>query len=953
MALTKKWAANGIKTPIPNDPQGDNLVNYDEGFTTPYRTPIKDGGVPIGMGTFNQLMFDITDEVIENKKTLNQVAQRVTGLIDDTQTSLTATWSSQLIDNKISTAAANIIDDNQTTGTLTWSSLKISAEIGQGGGGSAVIDDNTITTDKVWSSFKTNQMVKGGKTISITNFQTKTAAADTEFVNSSANAQVVNLNVKVKTTQGTTQGSDKYLGDIVVYYNSTAQEVLRESVISQNITGAPNDKITSALGSVILDAQDTLLVKGVPDTLWTDVELEGYTANLTTEAPEPEPLGEGLIFTAQASSSSVTFNKQGTPTELQLEYQTIKADVTSGWQPYTLGTTIDLDANDKVAFRNTGTQTITQTANDYHYFTMAGEIKPENSISFLFDSTGTHDSIGEYECYKMFANCSALAEMPDLPATNIAANGYANMFEGCTKLKTIKPLNATTITNYSYKEMFKNCSELLITETEGETSFLSMPASAPSNAADNMFIGTGGTFTGTPTANSSYYYNAEIASTEGLTFTNIDSAAVTLQFVTATQGEAPVTLNLECKNPGGAWSDYDPYNNVKTLQPNETIIIRNKGLQNNLTFTAKNYIKLQVSGNVRIGGSLNFLFSQLGADAEVTLGAYGLYQFCHNNKNVYGTLEKINFLGTGGGALGYAFSGSNINEVKGASLNVGMGSTMFNSLYAGSAVTKISGVFYFTPYSDATPKTGNSSIEWLFRQCLSLQDASNATITIMLDKSNTYFLLPCDFSGSTSLKKAPKFITISSTFSSVKIWYDGGISFFNCSSLTIPPVCIKSSSPRITQVPPLSSHYFCNTFQNCSMMRVAPLMIGLDNFIHPAGSNVGGDSAFRGTFYNCSSLKISKGTGDVLFWDYNGAYGSNARGGTDATFGNTGGTYTGSVQTAAATATQAKFYYQIPSDLTDDEKEFLRNQRDYMISTGDSKYKSSIANINTALEAQK
>ena len=40
MAITKKWAANGIKTPIPNDPQGDNLVNYDEGFTTPYRTPI-------------------------------------------------------------------------------------------------------------------------------------------------------------------------------------------------------------------------------------------------------------------------------------------------------------------------------------------------------------------------------------------------------------------------------------------------------------------------------------------------------------------------------------------------------------------------------------------------------------------------------------------------------------------------------------------------------------------------------------------------------------------------------------------------------------------------------------------------------------------------------------------------------------------------------------------------
>ena len=40
MAITKKWAGNGIKTPIPTDPQVDNLVNYDEGFSTPYRTPI-------------------------------------------------------------------------------------------------------------------------------------------------------------------------------------------------------------------------------------------------------------------------------------------------------------------------------------------------------------------------------------------------------------------------------------------------------------------------------------------------------------------------------------------------------------------------------------------------------------------------------------------------------------------------------------------------------------------------------------------------------------------------------------------------------------------------------------------------------------------------------------------------------------------------------------------------
>ena len=452
MAITKKWAANGIKTPIPNDPQGDNLVNYDEGFTTPYRTPIKDGGVPIGMGTFNQLMFDITDEVIENKKTLNQVAQQLNGVIDDTQTTLTSTWSS----------------------------VKISAEIGQGGGGTASIDDNTISTDKVWSSFKTNEMVKGGRTISVSNWEAKEGSGDTTITNTTANAKMVNLSVKVKTNAT----ADKYLGDVVVYYNDPSNEILRQSCVSQNITGATD--LTTAMGMTILDAQDSLIIQSAPASgvqdFWNNVKLMENTSNVTGSAPEPEPLGEGVIFTAQASSSSVTFNKQGTPTELQLEYQTTLSDVTSGWQDYTLGTTIDLNAGDKVSFRNKGTQTITQTDANYHYFTMAGEIKAENDLTYLFSSTGGVDTIAEYGCYKMFSNCSALTEMPDLSATNIGANGYANMFERCTKLKTSKPLPATTLANNCYEYMFYVCTSL--------TTAPSLPATTLANNCYNgMFNG--------------------------------------------------------------------------------------------------------------------------------------------------------------------------------------------------------------------------------------------------------------------------------------------------------------------------------------------------------------------------------------------------------------------------------------------------------------------------------
>ena len=633
MAISKRWAANGIKTPIPNDPQGDNLVNYDEGFTTPYRTPIKDGGVPIGMGTFNQLMFDITDEIIQNKSTLNQVAQQIGSIIDDTQTNLTSTWSSQLIDNKLSAAVAGVIDDNQITSTLTWSSVKISAEIGQAsaGGGNANIDDDTISKDKVWSSFKTNEMVKGGRTISISNLETQEGSGDTTIANTTANAKMVNLSVKVKTNAA----ANKYLGDVVVYYNDPSKEILRQSCVSQNIADAT--ELTTAMGMTILDAQDSLLIQGEPASgvidFWNNVTLIKSTSNVTGSAPVPEPLGEGLLFTAQASSSSVTFNKQGTPTELRLEYQTTIGDVTSGWQDYTLGTRIDLNADDKVSFRNKGTQTITQTTANYHYFTMAGEIKAENDLTYLFSSTGGVDTIAEYGCYKMFSGCAALTEMPDLNATNIGANGYANMFEGCTKLKTIKPLNATTITNYSYKEMFKNCSGLIISETSGENQFLSMPAGAPSNAGENMFIGTGGRFVGSPTASSNYFYNATLPATDMLRFT---AQEANTKFTLVQQGTG-TSLNLEININSTGWVSYDIGTPITLTNKNDYVEIRNKGLQHPTNYSTSNYNVFErynwnsESGNANliVSGNLMYLFDKTGEKKDMP--PYGFCNLFYGN----------------------------------------------------------------------------------------------------------------------------------------------------------------------------------------------------------------------------------------------------------------------------------------------------------------------------------
>ena len=525
MAISKRWAANGIKTPIPNDPQGDNLVNYDEGFTPPYRTPIKDGGVPIRLDIFNQLIFDITDEIIGIKSTINQVAQQFNGLIDDTQTSLTKTWSSQFISTKLNTGA--IIDDTRTSLTTTWSSQLISTKLSAAAAG-AIIDDNTISTDKTWSSSKIKGMLDGKCAFSVGNWERQESSQNTTITNTTDKTKMVNLNVKVKTNAA----ANRYLGDVVVYYNTPSREVLRQSCVSQNIANATD--LTTAMGMTMLGPQDSLIIQSTPANgvldFWNNVTLIGNISSVLCSRPEPEPEPyDGLIFTAKEANSSVTLNKVGSPTGLQLEYRT---NTNVEWQNYTLGTTINLaNIDDWVEMRNQGLQTLNNTSSDYHQFVMTGKISASGNIQYLLDKTGELLSVGDYcyyqlfsgctslitapelpattlanSCYLgMFSECTSLTTAPELPATTLADSCYNSMFLGCTSLTTAPNLPATTLANYCYWGMFYGCANLKVNQNGSGAKIFTCPdTSTFSSSVIQMFDATGGEFTGTPTTGNTY-----------------------------------------------------------------------------------------------------------------------------------------------------------------------------------------------------------------------------------------------------------------------------------------------------------------------------------------------------------------------------------------------------------------------------------------------------------------
>ena len=204
-------------------------------------------------------------------------------------------------------------------------------------------------------------------------------------------------------------------------------------------------------------------------------------------------------------------------------------------------------------------------------------------------------------CYKsMFEECTSLTQAPALPATTLAKYCYGNMFKGCTSLTQAPALPATTLAKYCYSFMFRGCTSLthapalpattladgcyqflfygctslkLSTTQTGEyTQEYCIPSSGTgitaNNALTDMFTSTGGTFTGTPEINTTYYLSTdnmivrdtEIATLNGYVGSMIMVGAIPVNEKGAAGGVA--SLGSDGKVPGTQLPslDYIPVN---------------------------------------------------------------------------------------------------------------------------------------------------------------------------------------------------------------------------------------------------------------------------------------------------------------------------------------------------------------------------------------------------------
>lgn len=119
-------------------------------------------------------------------------------------------------------------------------------------------------------------------------------------------------------------------------------------------------------------------------------------------------------------------------------------------------------------------------------------------------------------CYRgMFYMCTSLTQAPVLPATTLAEDCYSLMFFNCTNLTKAPTLPATTLTSNCYHGMFEGCRSLKLsaTKTNEYTQEYRIPSSGDgttvTDALSDMFSSTGGTLTGTPEINTTYYLSSD------------------------------------------------------------------------------------------------------------------------------------------------------------------------------------------------------------------------------------------------------------------------------------------------------------------------------------------------------------------------------------------------------------------------------------------------------------
>lgn len=179
--------------------------------------------------------------------------------------------------------------------------------------------------------------------------------------------------------------------------------------------------------------------------------------NWTTEYIYPPYLVFKSANSFTLAVNNLTKNWNGT-----LEYSTDKEN----WTVWDGTTTITSVANNGTYYLYLrGKNNTYITGADNKQFVLTGSsIKCNGDIRMILNYEDPENVIYANSCFRrLFFNCSALIEAPDLIHTLLSEYCYICMFMNCTSLITAPELPATILENYCYAGMFSGCTSLINT----------------------------------------------------------------------------------------------------------------------------------------------------------------------------------------------------------------------------------------------------------------------------------------------------------------------------------------------------------------------------------------------------------------------------------------------------------------------------------------------------------
>ena len=245
---------------------------------------------------------------------------------------------------------------------------------------------------------------------------------------------------------------------------------------------------------------------------------QGYIDITNFAPPLFKPAGKYYLTFSSISSFTLAVNNTTKGWDGTLEYFTSDKTWTT-WDGTTTLSAIYNGCEYVLYLRGTGNTIITGVGSINQWILTGTDIKCIGNIENLLDyatvESGGHPTLAP-SCYSsMFRGCTALTQAPLLSATTLTHSCYSRMFEGCTALTQIPLLSATTLAPDCYSYMFYGCTSLKLssTQTNEYTQKYRIPSTGAGITAKgslyNMFTSTGGTFTGTPEINTTYYLSPD------------------------------------------------------------------------------------------------------------------------------------------------------------------------------------------------------------------------------------------------------------------------------------------------------------------------------------------------------------------------------------------------------------------------------------------------------------